>query len=204
MIAPVFQLVSLIGQLVKKESCNAGDLGSIPGLGRSPEEGKGYPLQYSGLENSMGSQRVRHNWVTFTFCPPHSNKGMLWKSTSHHATSELRLCLGSHLQSRGQSLQQLTNSYAILSITIPFSSHCSYFFTHLVLPASLHTRQASITGPVPWLGLPPGILSLIYLQVPITPFSAGIPSPARSLQTILFTFALPSPILPASLALGLQ
>ena len=30
-----------------------GDLGSIPGLGRSPAEGKGYPLQYSGLENSM-------------------------------------------------------------------------------------------------------------------------------------------------------
>ena len=32
-----------------------GDLGSIPGLGRSPGEGKGYPLQYSGLENSMDS-----------------------------------------------------------------------------------------------------------------------------------------------------
>ena len=31
-----------------------GDLGSIPELGRSPGEGKGYPLQYSGLENSMG------------------------------------------------------------------------------------------------------------------------------------------------------
>ena len=37
----------------KKSACNVGDLGSIPGLGRSPEEGKGYPLQYSGLENSM-------------------------------------------------------------------------------------------------------------------------------------------------------
>ena len=34
-------------------ACNAGDLGSIPGLGRSPGEGKGHPLQYSGLENSM-------------------------------------------------------------------------------------------------------------------------------------------------------
>ena len=37
----------------KESSCNAGDLGSIPGLGRSPGEGKGYPLQYPGLENSM-------------------------------------------------------------------------------------------------------------------------------------------------------
>ena len=33
--------------------CNAGDPGSIPGFGRSPGEGKDYPLQYSGLENSM-------------------------------------------------------------------------------------------------------------------------------------------------------
>ena len=36
----------------KESSCNAGDLASIPGLGRSPGEGNGYPLQYSGLENS--------------------------------------------------------------------------------------------------------------------------------------------------------
>ena len=36
----------------KESACNAGDLGLIPGLGRSPGEGKGYPLQYSGLENS--------------------------------------------------------------------------------------------------------------------------------------------------------
>ena len=48
-------------------SCNVGDLGLIPGLGRSPREGNGYPLQYSGPENSMdGSQRVGHDWATFT------------------------------------------------------------------------------------------------------------------------------------------
>ena len=38
----------------KESTCNAGDLASIPGLGSSPGEGKGYPLQYSGLESSMG------------------------------------------------------------------------------------------------------------------------------------------------------
>ena len=38
----------------KESACSAGDLGLIPGLGRSPREGKGYPLQCSGLENSMG------------------------------------------------------------------------------------------------------------------------------------------------------
>ena len=37
----------------KESTHNAGDLGSIPGLGRCPGEGSGYPLQYSGLENSM-------------------------------------------------------------------------------------------------------------------------------------------------------
>ena len=36
----------------KELACNAGDLGSIPGLGRPPGEAKGYPLQYSNLENS--------------------------------------------------------------------------------------------------------------------------------------------------------
>ena len=38
----------------KESSCNAGDLGCIPGLGTSPGEGNGYPLQCSCLENSMG------------------------------------------------------------------------------------------------------------------------------------------------------
>ena len=41
------------GSAGKESACNAADLGSIPGLGRSPGEGKGYPLQYSGLENSI-------------------------------------------------------------------------------------------------------------------------------------------------------
>ena len=43
------------GSAGKESTCNAGDLGSIPGLGRSPGVGKGYPLQYSGLENSIDS-----------------------------------------------------------------------------------------------------------------------------------------------------
>ena len=54
------------GDLAGKESaCNAGDLGSIPGLGRSPGEGKGYPLQYSALENSVDCMvhRVAKSWT---------------------------------------------------------------------------------------------------------------------------------------------
>ena len=49
---PVF-LGFLCGSVGKESVCNVGDLGLIPGLGRSPGEGKEYPLQYSGLENSM-------------------------------------------------------------------------------------------------------------------------------------------------------
>ena len=41
------------GSAGKESAHNAGDLGSIPGFERSPGEGKGYPLQYPGLENSM-------------------------------------------------------------------------------------------------------------------------------------------------------
>ena len=41
------------GSAGKESTCSVGDLGLIPGLGRSLREGKGYPLQYSGLDNSM-------------------------------------------------------------------------------------------------------------------------------------------------------
>jgi len=41
------------GSAGKESAYSAGDLASIPGLGRSPGEGNGYPLQYSGLENSV-------------------------------------------------------------------------------------------------------------------------------------------------------
>ena len=59
---PVVNLRSVLGTMQyfpggsdgKESACNAGDLGSVPGLRRSPGEGNGYPLQYSCLENSIG------------------------------------------------------------------------------------------------------------------------------------------------------
>ena len=82
----LFQWVSYMGfpggSEVKASACSAGDLGSIPESGRSPGEGNGNPLQYSCLENpmgeepgglqSMGSQRVRHNWATSLTLLTHS------------------------------------------------------------------------------------------------------------------------------------
>ena len=61
------------GSAGKKSVCKVGDLGLIPEPGRSPGEGNRYPLQYSGLENSMdciqstGSQRVSHNFCFHFF-----------------------------------------------------------------------------------------------------------------------------------------
>ena len=53
------------GSAGKESACNAGDVGLIPGLGRSPGERKGYPLQYPGPENSMDSivHRVAKSWT---------------------------------------------------------------------------------------------------------------------------------------------
>ena len=69
LLTPVF-LGFPFGSIGKESSWNAGDLGSIPGLGRSPGEGKGYLLQYSGLENSIEcivhGFAKKHDWVTFT------------------------------------------------------------------------------------------------------------------------------------------
>ena len=46
------------GSAGKESTCNAGDLGSIPGLGKSPGEGNGNPLQYSCLENPHGQRSL--------------------------------------------------------------------------------------------------------------------------------------------------
>ena len=53
------------GSVGKKSACHVGGLGLIPGLGRFLGEGKGYPLQYSGLENSMDSRvhGVTKSWT---------------------------------------------------------------------------------------------------------------------------------------------
>ena len=82
------------GDSGKEPTCNAGDLGSIPGLGRCPEEGKGYPLQYSGLENSMdytvprvtkSGTQLSHFHFQYS-CPDNSiDRGVL-RATGHGVT----------------------------------------------------------------------------------------------------------------------
>ena len=73
-------MVFRVGSAGKESPCNVGDLGSIPRLGRSPGEGKCYPLQYSNLENlhgqSMGSQSIRQDGATFTSLQEYSDVGI--------------------------------------------------------------------------------------------------------------------------------
>ena len=68
------------GSAGKESACNVGDLGSNHGLRRSPGEGNDdptpglWPGEFHGLYKSMESQRVGHNWVTFTFTFTDINK----------------------------------------------------------------------------------------------------------------------------------
>ena len=58
-MSPIVIYGKFLGGSAGKDSvCDAGDLGFISGLGRSPGEGKGYPLQYSGLENPMDCKEL--------------------------------------------------------------------------------------------------------------------------------------------------
>ena len=87
------------GSAGKESPCNAGDLGSILGLGRSPGEGKGYPFQYSGLENFMdckvhgvtmfhGVTMSQTGLSVFHFHFNHSNRSVLFLSI-FYATKKL-------------------------------------------------------------------------------------------------------------------
>ena len=61
---PNFSFIFPDSSVGKESACNVGDLGLIPGLGRSPGEGKGCPLQYSGLENSMDCIIHGRTWIS--------------------------------------------------------------------------------------------------------------------------------------------
>ena len=72
----------------KKSACNAGDPGLIPGLGRSPGEGNGYPLQYSCLENSMD--------------------GGGWRATVHGVANSRTQLSDQHTQAKGEEKSLLS------------------------------------------------------------------------------------------------
>ena len=75
----------------KESTCNVGDLGSIPGLGRCPGEGNSYPFQYSGLENSMD----RGGWQATVHAVSKS-----WTQLSDFHFQRYHVCLGWSLVSK--------------------------------------------------------------------------------------------------------
>ena len=153
--------ISLPHNSVSKESaCNAGDLGSIPWLGRSPGEGNGNPLQYSCLKNPMdrgawqatvhGATRVGHDLVTKA--PP------LYTSTSSiskpqpvslpyvlHLGSKLSLIISVFKMSRGRLFQSYKfSSSKQLSRTWDFS----FFSLFHLLYVDIQPDQQSTMLPI--------------------------------------------------------
>ena len=92
------------GSAGKESACKVGDLGLIPGLGRSPGEGKGYLLQYSGLENSMdcivhGVAKSRTRLSDFRFPSLSGDDGC--RGDAEHPSFAPDLCLCSGLLRSG-------------------------------------------------------------------------------------------------------
>ena len=91
------------GSAGKESACNVEDLGLIPGLIRSPGEGKGYPFQYCGLESSMDcivhgvaestmqGKSSQRKWVTFTFILKTSTFSVLITLNNFYPGSEVHL-----------------------------------------------------------------------------------------------------------------
>ena len=83
----VFKFLPHGGSDDKESACNVGDLGSIPGLGRSPGEGRGNPLQYSCLENPHG-QRSLTGFSSYgcekSGMTKHSTAQLLWAHFFSH------------------------------------------------------------------------------------------------------------------------
>ena len=110
----------------KESPCNVGDLGSIPGLGTCPGEGKGYPLQYSGLENSMD-------------CIVYRVAKSQTRLSSFHFTHSL-LFIAVYKASSD-------NSSAFLHFFFLITASCT------VSRTSVHSFSGSLSDLIPWISL---------------------------------------------------
>ena len=135
----------------KESACNAGDPCLIPGLGRSPGEEKGYPLQYSGLENSRdcivwGCKESGTTFVTPFIITPQSlcslspkNLFAFWFENFYLHILKLRDSFLSHVQSANEPITGifhlsylfLFSSYFFLVLSLNF--HLPVYITHLFL-----------------------------------------------------------------------
>ena len=123
----------------KGSTCSAGELGSIPGLGRSPGEEKGYPLQYSFLENFMhrGVQWATVHGVT---------KNWKWLSKQHFLYPYNHICYYIRSQGEGSKHSHLNQvSFNLYYFFCKRYSHSNYqkylqFSCHHKLHTQTHTH----------------------------------------------------------------
>ena len=110
-MAPIFlKVISIIwgfpcGSAGKESACNSGDLGSIPGLGRSPGEGKGYPLQYTGhgVYSPWGHKESDMiEWLSLECNCGRRLEEARWESAKRLAPTPSELLMGLH-QGRQES-----------------------------------------------------------------------------------------------------
>ena len=128
------------GSAGKEAACNAGDLGLIPGLGRSLGEGKSYPLQYSGLENSMHREAWKARTAQFssvaqlcpTLCDPMD--GSTPGFPVHHQLPELAQ---THVRQVSDAIQpsHFPMSLLLMPLIIPRNRvFCNGSFLHIRCP----------------------------------------------------------------------
>ena len=150
----------------KESACNAGDLGTIPGLGRPPGEGRGYPLQYSGLENAMGciAHEVAKSWTWLSDFHFHFNT---WFHLIFLFTHDFFSITRSVLQvynmpvldlSLSKPCALLTGTDLILTITLGHDR--SDFACMHVLEKEMAAHSSVLVWRIPGTGEPGGLPSM--------------------------------------------
>ena len=146
----------------KESACNAGDLGLIPGLGRSPGEGKGYPFQYSGLENSMDCivQGVTKSWTQLSDF--HFTSQLVWPHSLYPRSPCTQLHAAVPLFVPTGSAHQWWASLTILGLPF-FIKKKKIIWLHWVL-VSAHRIffffNCGMWNLVAWPGIEPGVPAL--------------------------------------------
>ena len=127
------------GSAGKESACNVGDLGLIPGLGKSPGEGKCYPFQYSGLENSMdcivrGVAKSRTQLSDFHFhitLNKRQTKKNLWKFILCMSSAFMFFLVADIAASVAKETLKYRNSFSVgikfLNVFIWFTTSSSFY-----------------------------------------------------------------------------